>query len=167
MRWLVLALALFGCSQKKLDRLSSVEFDHYLALKVYMDDDTRKAFLKFKTEDERSAYLREKELWDRFYQYPEHIRALIVSGDVQEGWSKDMLHMAWGLPYDRNKQPGRKATRSEMYVYRFEKHNDDQGRYDLVWEPDSKTEYRAVGFFRKEVILDDDVIAEIRDRKGW
>jgi len=167
MRWIIVIVALMGCMQKKIDRLSSAEFDHYYALKVYMDEDGRKEYLKLKTEEERSSYLKQKELWDRFYKYPEHIRDLIVAGDVQVGWTKDMLYMAWGRAYDKNKQPGRMATRSEMLVYRFEKHDDEDGRYDLVWEPNSKTEYRAVGFFRKEVILDDDVIAEIRDRKGW
>jgi hypothetical protein len=54
-----------------------------------------------------------------------------------------------------------------MLVYRFEKHDDGDGRYDLVWEPNSKTEYKAIGRFRREVVIDDDVIAEIEDRKGW
>ena len=165
---ILVCLMLMGCMQKKLERLSSAEFDHYYALKVYMDEADRKSFLKLKTEPERSAFLKENGLWDKFYQYPEHIRELIVAGDVQTGWTTDMLYMAWGAPFDKQKQPGRQATRSELLLYRFERHeNSEDGRFDLVWEPNSKTEYRAYDFFRKEVIIDDNVIAEIRDRDGW
>ncbi len=167
MRWILLSIALMGCTQKRINRLSNAEYDHYTALKIYMDDDVQKSFLKLKTEEERSEYLKSQGLWDRFYKYDEHIRELIVMGEVKVGWSKDMLYMAWGAPFDVNKQPGRQATRSEMLVYRFEKHDDGDGRYDLVWEPGSKTEYKSIGRFRREVVIDDDVIAEMEDKKGW
>jgi hypothetical protein len=167
MRWIVLFVALTACMNKRLNRLSGAEFDHYYALKVYMDKSAKKTFLKLKTEEERNTWLKSEGLWERFYKYPEHIRTLIVEGDVQIGWTKDMLHMAWGRPFDRNKQLDRDAVRSWMLLYRFEKHDDEDGRYDLVWEPNSPTEYKAIGRFRKEVILDDDVIAEIRIRDGW
>ena len=167
MRWFLLSLALMACTQKRLNRLSPAEFDHFYALRVFMDEDARRDYLRLQTEEERNAYLQEAELWDNFYQYEPHIRDLIVAGDVQIGWSKEMLVMSWGRPYDVNRQAGRDAVRSELLVYRFEQHDDGNGRYDLAWEPNSKTEYRAIGFFRKEVIIDDDIVAEIRERDGW
>ncbi len=157
----VLALvALQACSWKRhIKDLSDEEFDHYYALRVFMTEDQQKEYLKLPTEEERDAWLKQHGLWDRFYQYEPHIREKIVAGDVQEGWTKDMVYMAWGAPLDRRKLPGRKAERSEMLIYRFEEQPDGT---ILVWTPDSKTAYKAVGFFEKEVILDDDVVAEIR-----
>ena len=90
-----------GCNPIK--RLSDTEWDHYRALRVYMTDVEKKTFLKNKTEDERNAYLQELGLWDRFYQYPEDVRELILEGDVARGWTKDKLMMAWGRPQDMQK----------------------------------------------------------------
>jgi hypothetical protein len=160
MQVLMLAI-LTGCWEKKVKNLSDVEFDHYYALRVYMSDDQRKTYLKKKTEEERNAYLHELGLWDRFYGYEDHIRALIVAGEVQPGWTKDMLYMAWGNPYDRTRLVGRKAVRSEMLTYRFEVQEDGTV---LLWEPGSKTEYKAVRLFIREVVLDDDNIVEIREQ---
>lgn len=155
-----------GCSWKnRVKHLENDEFDHYYALRVWMEEDDKKAYLKLKTREERDQFLKDKGLWERFYQYPDHIRELIVAGEAQQGWTKDMVYMAWGVPYDRRKLPGREAQRSEMLIYRFEKHED--GRI-LVWAPGSKTEYKATGLFEQEVILDDDVVAEISVKeKSW
>ena len=164
-----LLLALFlltGCGwESRVKLLSDTEFDHYYALKPFMSDDERKAFLKLKTEDERNAWLKtngchevlgKKEcLWDRFYKYPENIREGIVAGAVRNGWTKDMVYMAWGAPYDRRALVGRPAPRSELLIYRFEKQEDGTV---LVYVPDSKTEYKAVARFTREVILDNDEI---------
>ena len=160
MQVLMLAM-LAGCWGKKVKNLSNTEFNHYYALRVYMDDDQRKTYLKLKTEEERNAYLQELELWDRFYDYEPHIRELIIAGEVQSGWTKDMLYMAWGSPYDRTRLVGRNAVRSEMLTYRFEVQEDGA---ILLWEPGSKTAYKAVRLFAREVVIDDDNIVEIREK---
>ncbi len=155
-----------GCSWKnRVKLLENDEFDHYYALRVYMEEDDKKAYLKLKTREERDQYLKELSLWDRFYQYPDHIREKIIAGEVQEGWTRDMVYMSWGKPYDRRKLAGREAQRSEMLIYRFEQHEDGSV---LVWAPGSKTEYKAAALFEQEVILDDDVVAGVEiKKKSW
>ncbi|MCB9746145.1 MAG: hypothetical protein H6740_26450 [Alphaproteobacteria bacterium] len=128
-----------------------------------MDETQRKTYLKLKTEEERNAYLKELGIWDYFYKYDEDLRDQIVAGDVQVGWTKDQLYMAWGAPHDRAKLVGRDAVRSERLIYRFEGHADGS---ILVWEPNSKTEYKATRLFRREVILDDDVVTGSRRTAG-
>jgi hypothetical protein len=158
-------LQLSGCGESTwIKRLSDQEFQHYYALKPFMADDDRKAFLQLKTEAERNKFLKDKELWQRFYKYEEHIRTAIVDGAVQTGWGKDMVLMSWGAPYDKRKLTGRPAPRSEMLVYRFEQHSDGSV---LVYVPGSKTEYKAERRFRREVILDSDTVTEIREVDGW
>lgn len=174
-RLLFVALLVSGCGwEGRVRKLSDTEFNHYYALKPFMSDDDRKAYLKTKTEDDRNAWLRshgcrevmgKKECyWDRFYKYPEHIREGIVAGAVQNGWTKDMIYMAWGAPWDTRALVGRPAPRSELLVYRFEKHEDGTV---LVYVPNSKTEYKAVSRFTREVYLDNDVVSEIVEKKGW
>ena len=165
-RWtLLLFLALAGCSwESRVKRLSETEFSHYYALKPFMSEEQRKAFLTKKTEDERNAYLKQQGLWDRFYKYDDHIRKLIVDGAVQTGWTKDMVLMSWGPPFDKKKPLGRPTPRAEMLIYRFERHEDGSV---LVWVPNSKTEYKATERFTREVILDADVVSEIVERPGW
>ena len=97
MQVLMLAI-LTGCWEKKVKNLSDVEFDHYYALRVYMEEEQRKTYLKMKTEDERNAYLQQLGLWDRFYDYEPHIREKIVAGEVQTGWTKDMLYRPGAPP---------------------------------------------------------------------
>ena len=158
-------LLLTGCGwEGRVRLLSDAEFDHYYALKPYMADADRKTFLKMKTEEERNAFLKEKGLWEKFYKYPENIRKAIVAGAVQNGWTKDMVYMAWGAPFDKRALAGRPAPRSELLVYRFEKQDDGTV---LVYVPDSKTEYLAVERFVREVYLDSDQVTEIVERKGW
>lgn len=177
MRALFLALVLAfllpatsGCSYtRRVKFLTDTEFDHYYAMRVYMDEEERKTWLKLETEDERNTWLKEKmlpglppkSLWDTFYQYESHIREKIVAGEVQVGWTVDMLVMSWGRPMKSRKLPGRKAERSLLYQYKFEQHSDGT---IMVWSPDSKTEYQAERMFMREVIIDDDVIAEINDK---
>jgi hypothetical protein len=69
--------------------------------------------------------------------------------------------MAWGVFYSRKKAIGRAASRSELYTYRFEQQADGS---ILVWEPNSKTVYKAVRLFVREVIIDDDVVMEIKEK---
>lgn len=168
MRTLVLALLagslLTGCMSAKLKRLSPAERDHYYALRVFMGEDTTKAFLKLKTESERDALLHELGLWDRFYKYPDFVREKIIAGEVQEGWTEDQMFMAWGEPYDRRRLTGRPAARSELFVYRFEVAPDGVVR---VWNPSSKTAYKAVDFYQIEAYVDDSRIAEIVRKEDW
>lgn len=162
-RWFLLAaLALSACSwEGKVKRLSDTEFKHYYALRPFMSDEERKGFLTLKTEPERDAWLKsngcrerlgKKECyWERFYRFDDKLRTAIVEGDVQEGWSKEQVYMAWGKPYDSKAVAGRAAPRSERLIYKFEKHPDGTV---IVYETNSKTAYKAEGFFRREVIFD-------------
>jgi len=164
-RLLLALIFVAGCGwESRVRHLSDIEFDHYYALKPFMSDSDRESYLKLKTEEERSTYLKEKGLWDRFYRYPEHVRQGIVSGAVQNGWTKDMVYMAWGAPFDRRALVGRPAPISELLVYRFEKQSDGTV---LVYVPNSKTEYRAVERFTRDVYLDNGQVTEIVERKGW
>lgn len=164
-RWFLVLLLLAGCSwERKVNRLSEEEFKHYYALRPFMQEDVRKSYLLLKTEEERNAYLKEQKLWDVFYKYDDHIRQLIVDGQVQNGWSKDMVLMSWGGPYDARRLTGRPAPRSELLVYRFEKHADGT---ILVWVPGSKTEYKAISRFTRDVYLDNDIVTEIVEKDGW
>lgn len=165
-RWLLPALVvLSACSvEHRVKKLSDVEFSHYYALKPFMEEEQRKAFLKLKTEPERSQFLKDAGLWDRFYKYEDHIRKAIVDGAVQTGWTKDMVLMSWGAPYDKRKLTGRPAPRSELLVYKFEKHEDGT---ILVYVDGSKTEYKAIDRFTREVYLDNDVVSEIIEKEGW
>jgi hypothetical protein len=159
---LIATLAASGCASTK--RLSDTEYDHYYALRDYMTEDQKKTYLKYKTEEERNAYLQEIGVWDIYYKYDEATRAEIIAGDVQLGWTKDMVIMSWGAPYDKQKVAGRDTPRSERYVYRFEGHSDGT---IYLWTENSKTVHKATRLFRKEVILDMDVVAEITEKEDW
>jgi len=159
------ALGTTGCAvDRKLKKFDDQEFQHYYVLKVYMEEDQKKSYFKLKTRDERDAWLKKAGLWDRYYDYEPHVREEIYNGRVQIGWTKPMVLMAWGRPIDRGRVAGRQATRSEQYVYRFEEAQDGS---ILVWEPGSKTQYHAARLFRRNVIFDNDVVAEINDKDGF
>ncbi len=161
---LALVTALMAGCGDKTKRLSPAEMDHYTALKVWMEDDQVKQYLKLKTEDERDAWLKERKLWDRFYQYEPDIREAILAGDIQEGWTYDQVYMSWGRPHDKKRLTGRPAQRSELLVYKFEKHYDGSV---LVWAPGSKTAHVAQALFRVELNIDDGVVTEIHQKEGW
>ncbi len=151
-----------GCNPIK--RLSDSEWDHYRALRVYMTDTEKKVFLKEKEEENRSAYLQELGLWDRFYKYPQDVRELILEGEVALGWTKDKMLMAWGAPHDMQKLSGREAQRSERFIYRFEELED--GRL-VIWRKGSKTAYKAVRLFQRHIEMDDDVVTKIYESGSW
>lgn len=155
---LLLAASLFAGCGNPMKRLSPVEHDHYMALRVYMNEDLRQAYLKYKTQDERDALLKSEGLWDRFYKYDAEMREAIIAGAVHEGWTEDRVFMSWGNPIDRKRLTGRPATRSEMLTYRFEV--DDEG-YVRVWEPGSKTAYKAASMYEIDVYLDDSRVSEL------
>ena len=159
----LVAALMMGCGPKT-KRLSAVEQDHYYALKVFMDKDLEKAFLKEKTEEERNAVLKAAGMWDRFYQYDAAMREAIVAGEVGLGWTEDRMFMSWGNPIDRRRMTGRPASRSEMFTYRFEV--DTHGVVRL-WTPKSKTAYQAVHQYEIDVVVDDQRITEMVKRDKW
>jgi hypothetical protein len=84
--------------------------------------------------------------------------------EVELGWTRDMVLMAWGQPHDMQKLLGRDARRSERLVYCFEMH---EGGVVYVWRPEAKTDYKAMRLFRKDIILDDDIVKEINKHDRW
>ena len=159
---LVLLASLAVLTAGKFEKLEPAEQDHFRALQVFMDKDEVKAFYKGKTPEERNAWLKEHGLWERFYQYDEADRRRIVEGDVQIGDDLDQLVMAWGAPYIKNRLTGRNASRSERYVYRFEV--DKEG---FATPLGRKTDYKAVDRYQVEVIVDDNVVTELKEKSTW
>jgi hypothetical protein len=159
--WMVPAvLLLLG---GKLDRLSDAEQSHYRALRIFLDEKEQKEWLKLKTEDERNAWLVEHNLWDKFYSHDEATRQQIIEGDVELGWSRDMVYMAWGAPFQKQRLTGRQATRSEALVYRFEV--DKKGYASPV--VGAKVDYKAVDRYEVRLVIDDDIVAEMDEHPGW
>lgn len=168
---LLLALGLLAGCGGRMKRLSSVERDHFAALRVYMDDDAEKEWLKNKTETERNDWLTTHGVpgsrltyWEQFYQYDAETREEILSGDVVFGWTEDKVYMAWGQPFERKRLTGRPATRSELFVYRFEV--DSEG-FIRVWEPSSNTAYKAVRQYQMDVFIDDGRVTELMRKDVW
>jgi len=158
-------------SAGKIKKLSEVQYGHYIALRPFMTDAEKDAWLKLKTDAEKDAWLKaktccipEKSLWDKLYQYNEVVRQRILDGKVDTGWTKEQVLMAWGAPYDKRKLTGRPAQRSELLVYRFERHEDG---VVLVYEPKSKTLYKALGTFTRLAYVDDDVVTSLVEKEGW
>ncbi len=168
MRTILIALivlgGLSGCMKQKIARLNAAEQSHYYALKVWMDDWEEKAFLKGKTEADRSNWLKEAGYWDRFYKYDSEIRDAIVTGDVKASFTQDQVFMAWGKPHARKRLTGRPATRSELLVYRFEVTRDGE---TLVWAPGSKETFKAMELYQLELYIDDSVVTEILRKNDW
>lgn len=156
------SLLWFGAAGK-LDRLSEAEKDHYRALRVFMEESDQKAWLKLKTEEERNAWLQEQKLWDRFYALTAEQRQSVIAGEVKRGFSRDMVYMAWGNPFQKQRLTGREAERSEMLIYRFEV--DKEGFATPV--VGKKVDYKAVDRYQTEVLLDDDVVTEIVEKDEW
>ena len=162
---LLVFLSLSSCSwERRVKHLSDAEFSHYSALNVWMTEAEQKAYLKFKESPSRDAYLVELGLWDRYYKLSASQKAQLEIGEVELGWTRDMVLMAWGQPHDMQKLVGRDAKRSERLVYRFEMH---EGGVVYVWRPEAKTDYKAMRLFRKDVILDDDLVKEINKHDRW
>ena len=166
MLWLFLGMVI-GCGyQRHIKRLDNEEYAHWTALRVFMETPDRKAYLSLKTRAERDAWLKENKLWDTFYQYEQNIRDKIVAGEVQTGWNRDMVLMSWGWPMEKRKEFRSSAVQSEKWIYKFELHKDGGV---LVWEPDSKTAYKAKRLFLREIVIEDqgaistadDIVTEI------
>lgn len=172
MRWagLLIAVTLVGgCGLNgKIKKLAPREQDAYTALRVWIDEDDRKVYLKLKTEAERDKWLKSNgepvNFYERWYKYTPAQQAEILSGNAKPGWPQDMLFMAWGEPHERSRLAGRPAERSELMLYRFEVQPDGSA---LVWTVGSKTEYQAIDKFTMEVYVDDGKIAELIEKKGW
>lgn len=146
----------------KFEKLEPEEQQHFRALEVFMDKDDVKAFFKLKERSERDAYLKELGLWDRFYAYPAEERAMIVASDVRLGFTRDQLYMAWAAPFSKQRLTGRPAERSERMVYRFEVDKDGYAT------PLGKNrDYKAVDRYQVEVIVDDDIVTEMKEKATW
>ena len=89
----LIGLLFFGTAVK-YKKLEDVEKDHYQALKVWMSEDQNKAFFKLKTEEERNQFLKDEGLWERFYKYEDFVRDKILHGELEVGWTQDMVWMA-------------------------------------------------------------------------
>ena len=145
-------------------RLEEDEKSHYAAVKVFMGEKERKKWLKLKTRDLRDAWLKERKLWERYYQYDDEMRQQIAAGEVAVGWPQDAVLMSWGMPHQRKRLTGRPAIRSEMFVYRFEV---DYEGYVTVWQPKSKTAHLAVKLYQVDLVMDDAVVGELRQKDKW
>jgi len=168
---LFVALGLMAGCGGKMKRLTQTERDHYAALRVYMSEDDEKAWLKHKSQAERDGWLQEHGVpgaqisyWDQFYQYDEETRDAILGGDVQLGWTEDKVFMAWGQPFERRRLTGRPASRSELFVYRFEV---DRDGFIRVWEPGSNTAYKAVRQYQMDVYVDDNRVTDLIRKDTW
>lgn len=152
----------------KLKKLEAPERDAYAALRVFMSDAEEKAWLKLKTRSERDEWLKKhgkpKPYWDLWYSLDEATRDDILSGKVQIGWEQSMVFMAWGEPAERYRLPGRQASWSEMFVYRFEQ--TPKGEV-LVWVPGSNQTYKADKMWQVRLTIDDSRVVELEERDGW
>lgn len=165
-------LSVAGCgTASKVKKLSETEYNQYIALRPFMSEDERTGWLKLKTDAEKDDWLKakkccipEQSLWEKFYQYNEAVRKQILDGKVAVGWTKDQVLMAWGAPYDKRKLTGRPAARSELLVYRFERHEDGSV---LVYQDNSKTLYKAVARYTRLAYVDDDKVTSITEKDGW
>ena len=162
-RPLMLAALLAFLVAGKLDKMSGEERAHWRALRVFVEKKDQKKWLKLKTQEQRDAWLQERDLWDRFYEHEPFVREQIVAGDVKLGWDREMLYMAWGAPSQRLKLTGRAAARSERLIYRFEV--DGEGFASVL--TDGKPDYKAVDRYQVNVILDDNVITDMMRLEDW
>lgn len=155
---LLVGALMLGAGCDKTRRLSAAERDHFQALKVFMDEDTQKSWLKIKNEEDRNARLRKLGLWDQYYQFDERKRNDILSGDVKVGWEESAVYMAWGAPHKKFTVAGRPAELAVELQYRFEV--DPFGNV-TVWTPKSKTEHKAALLYRIQAIVDDGRVAKL------
>lgn len=162
-RFLLVLLLSFPAAAGKLSRLTEAELDHYRALRVFMEEGEEKAWLKLKTTEERDAWLHEHGLWDKFYALPSEVRDQIVSGKVERGYTREMVYMTWGAPFQKNRLTGRPASRSELLVYRFEVDKDGFANPIAT----KRGDYKAEGHYQMELIVDDDVVTEMTKQDGW
>jgi hypothetical protein len=163
--FVLMILLLGACSvNRRIAKLPEHDYQHYQVFRSFLGQEGVKHFVKFKTSEQRDAFLKEKGLWDMFYKYSDEERQAIVDGEVTKGWTKDRVLMAWGAPYDKRALAGRKAMRSELLVYRFESAADGTIR---IYEPGSKTVYKAVRRFSRRLILDDDKVVELEEVNAW
>ena len=95
--------------------------------------------------------LKQLGLWEKFYGEPQDMRDRIVAGDVELGWTRDEVYMAWGGPFQKQRLTGRQATRSELLIYRFEVDKDGYATPFVG----KKEDYKAVRHYQAELILDD------------
>jgi hypothetical protein len=146
----------------KFEKLEPAEQMHFRALEVFMDKGEIKQFFKLKEKSERDAYLQELGLWDRFYRYDAEQQKMVVNAEVRLGFTRDQLYMAWAAPFSKQRLTGRPAERSERLVYRFEVDKDG-----YATPLGRNKNYKAVDRYQVEVIIDDDVVTEMKEKDTW
>jgi hypothetical protein len=161
---LVLAVVALANVGSKISRLTDDEYAEYRALRVFMTEDEEKEWLKLKTGEERTAWLKDHKLYDKYWTLPEEQRKQILAGDVENGWSREMVYMAWGPPFQKQRLTGRPAGRSELLVYRFE--IDKDGSATPLYNT-KHTDYQAVRQHQTELYVDDDVVTEMVEKDKW
>lgn len=161
--WLLVAVAL-GSVASKISKLPDADRAAFSALSAWMTDDEEKAYLKFKTPEERAQYLKDRGYYDRWYNLDAGTQDQISAGTVLVGWHQENVFMAWGEPYDRKRLTGRPASRSELFIYRFEVADDGSV---MVWAPKSKATYKAVDKYQMDVYSDDGIITSLVRKEDW
>ncbi len=171
---LILGWIAVGSCAASLKKLTTDEVDALHALQPFMSDDQEKDYVKFKTSDERSAWLKEQKLLmgaqtadnlhELWYRFDAEQRASITEGRVEIGWTQDMMFMAWGEPVNRQRLTGRPATRSELFNYRFEILEDGS---TLVWVPGSKASYKSNDHYQINAYVDDGRVTELVRQAEW
>jgi hypothetical protein len=161
--WLTLLALAFPLTGSKLGKLSEAEQIEYRVFRAFMTEDDQKAWLKLQTTEERTTWLKEHKLWEKFYTESPEVQGQIVSGKVGLGWTRDQVYLAWGAPFQKQRLTGREAARSELLVYRFEV--DKEGYASpLVGK---KENYQAVSHYQVELVMDDDMVAELDKKDRW
>ncbi len=160
---LALLLLLAPLTGAKLGKLSEQEQIEYRVFAAFMTPDQQKTWLKLKTPEERTEALKTLGVWEKFYGQSPEMQQRIVAGDVQLGWSRDEVYMAWGQPFQKQRLTGREAQRSELLVYRFEVDKDGYATPFVG----KKEDYKAVDQYQVDLIMDDDVVASLEEKADW
>jgi hypothetical protein len=152
----------------KTKRLEPAEKDAFVALRVFMGDKEEKEWLKLKTRSERDEWLKKhgspKPYWDIWYKLDADTQKDILAGDVKIGFAQEEVFMAWGEPAERYRLPGRPASWSEMFVYKFEE--TPKGEV-LIWVDGSNQTYKATKTWQVRLTVDDSRVTEIEQKDGW
>jgi hypothetical protein len=96
----VLLLLLAGCSyQAALHRLSADEQVDFRIYSKAMTPQQARTYLAHETAAERSAYLEQLGLQQRFQALAAEDRQLVLAGDIRPGMSPEAVFFLWGIPY--------------------------------------------------------------------
>lgn len=150
----------------KLDKTQQYERDHYSALVVWFEDEKKetKEWLKLKTPEARDQWLKDHGYWDQFYKYDAIERDEILAREPKIGWTQDMVYMAWGPPYRKTKSTKRTSQDTTILTYRMIV--DKNGKH-RIYKPKSKETYKATRRYSAELVMDERVLTDLREKDGW